>query len=79
MYSKETTRQLQQVTGDLLKKKKADQLTKKEIEKLREVLRFHEYRYYILNDPLISDYEYDQLYKELEKIERENQSLITND
>jgi DNA ligase (NAD+) len=79
MYSKDTTRQLQQVTGDLLKKKKADQLTKKEIEKLREVLRFHEYRYYILNDPLISDYEYDQLYKELEKIERENQSLITND
>lgn len=79
MYSKEKTRQLQQLTGELLKKKKADQLSKKELEKLREALRFHEYRYYILNDPLISDYEYDQLYKELEKIEKENPSLTTSD
>lgn len=79
MYSKETTRQLQQLTGELFKKKKADQLTKKEIEKLRGVLRFHEYRYYILNDPLISDYEYDQLYKSLEKIENENPQIITTD
>ncbi|HWR32049.1 MAG TPA: hypothetical protein VN451_00875, partial [Chitinophagaceae bacterium] len=79
MYSKETTRQLQQLTGELIKKQKADLVTIKEIEKLREALRFHEYRYYILNDPLISDYEYDQLYKSLENIEKENPSLITND
>ena len=43
------------------------------------MLRFHEYRYYILNDPLISDFEYDQLYKALEKIEAENPKLITAD
>ncbi len=49
------------------------------IENLREVLRFHEYRYYILNDPLISDAEYDQLYKNLEHAEKENPSLITQD
>jgi DNA ligase (NAD+) len=35
--------------------------------------------YYILNDPLISDYEYDQLYKSLEKIEKENPGLVTTD
>jgi DNA ligase (NAD+) len=46
---------------------------------LRNALRFHEHRYYILNDTLISDYEYDQLYKALEKIEKENPSLITAD
>ena len=79
MYSKETTRHLQQLTGELIKKQKADQLSKKEIEKLRYILRFHEYRYYILNDPLISDYEYDQLYKALEKIEKEEPKLITTD
>lgn len=36
---------------------------------LGDLLRFHEYRYYILHEPLISDYEYDQLYKYLEQIE----------
>ena len=36
---------------------------------LRRVLQFHEYRYYVLNDPLISDAEYDKLYRQLEKIE----------
>lgn len=44
---------------------------------LRNVLRFHEYRYYVLNDPLIADYEYDQLYKQLQKIETADPSLIT--
>jgi len=43
------------------------------------VLRFHEHRYYILNDPLLSDYEYDQLFKALEKIEKENPTLISPD
>jgi DNA ligase (NAD+) len=43
------------------------------------VLRFHEYRYYIDNDPLIADVEYDTLYKALEKLEVENPSLITPD
>ena len=43
------------------------------------MLRFHEHRYYILNDPLLSDFEYDQLFKTLEKIEKENPTLITPD
>jgi DNA ligase (NAD+) len=79
MYSKETTQQLQKLTTALIKKQPADSISKKEIEDLRNALRFHEYRYYILNDPLISDYEYDQLYKVLEKIEKENPKLVTVD
>ncbi|MES1218203.1 MAG: hypothetical protein ABUT20_22045, partial [Bacteroidota bacterium] len=63
MYSKEDTQQLQKLTSALLKKQEKDSISKKEIEDLRNILRFHEYRYYILNDPLISDFEYDQLYK----------------
>ncbi len=62
-----------------LKKLKADTLSKKDVASLREVLRFHEYRYYILNDPLLADFEYDQLYKAVEKIEAENPGLITSD
>src|SRR5262249_6750126 len=49
------------------------------IESLRAVLRFHEHRYYILNDPLVSDFEYDQLFKALERIEKEDPSLISID
>ncbi len=49
------------------------------VEDLRDLLRFHEHRYYVLNDPLISDAEYDSLYKLLEKQEKENPSIITAD
>ena len=78
MYSKEATQKLQASTGHFLKQLDKG-ISAKEVEKLRDVLRFHEYRYYILNDPLVSDYEYDQIYKALEKIEAENKSLITPD
>jgi DNA ligase (NAD+) len=77
MYSKETTQQLQKQAVGFIKN--IDGITKKEIEGLRDVLRFHEHRYYILNDPLISDFEYDQLFKALEKLEAENPSLISSD
>ena len=76
MYSKEQTKKLQNETTALLKKK---EIAPKEIDSVRDVLRFHEHRYYILNDPLISDFEYDQLYKALEKIESDNPKLITLD
>ena len=52
---------------------------KKEIQKLREELDFHNYKYYVENKPIISDYEYDQLLKKLEKLEKENPELITSD
>ena len=59
MYSKDQTKKLQSDTTSLIKKK---DIGIKDLESLRNSLRFHEYRYYILNDPLISDFEYDQLY-----------------
>ena len=39
---------------------------------LRKKLHDHNYRYYVLDDPLISDYEFDMMLKELEKLEKEN-------
>ena len=77
MYSKEETKRIQAATTALLKKK--DGVSAKEINDLCEVLRFHEHRYYILNDPLISDFEYDQLYKSLERIEAANPKLVKAD
>ena len=39
------------------------------VEELRELVRYHDRRYYVLADPEISDYEYDQLFVELKEIE----------
>ncbi len=47
------------------------------IEKLREQIEEHNYNYYVLAKPQISDYEYDQLLNLLEKLESENPHLIT--
>ena len=49
------------------------------IAKLREAIRYHNYRYYILNDPEVTDAEYDRLMRELEQLERAHPELITPD
>ncbi|MFC7167185.1 NAD-dependent DNA ligase LigA [Halospeciosus flavus] len=43
----------------------------RQVEYLREAVRFHDYRYYVLNDPVISDHAYDQLFDRLETLEDE--------
>jgi DNA ligase (NAD+) len=50
---------------------------KKRIQKLREDVVFHEKKYYVDNDPQISDYEFDMLIKELINLERQFPELIT--
>lgn len=51
----------------------------KKIEALREKIRHHEYRYYVLDDPEISDAEFDALMNELKRIEAEHPELVTPD
>jgi DNA ligase (NAD+) len=46
---------------------------------LGALLRYHEWRYYIQDDPVLSDYEYDQLYKQLEALEEKHPELIRQD
>ncbi len=52
---------------------------KQRVEKLRKEIRYHEKKYYVDNDPQISDYEFDLLLKELREIEKEFPQLITPD
>ncbi|MEJ2257648.1 MAG: NAD-dependent DNA ligase LigA, partial [Woeseiaceae bacterium] len=52
---------------------------KKKIEALREQIRYHNYRYYILDDIEIPDAEYDRLVRELEQLEEDNPDLVTAD
>src|SRR3954463_16203692 len=52
---------------------------KAKAEALREQLRYHENRYYVLDDPEISDAEYDLLVRELKALEEKHPELITPD
>lgn len=49
------------------------------LEELRGQLRFHAHRYYVLDDPIISDGEYDALFRELLVLEQEYPELVTAD
>ena len=51
----------------------------KEIAKLRNEIRYHEHRYYVLDDPEISDLEFDKLMKRLQEWEERNPGLVTPD
>jgi DNA ligase (NAD+) len=48
-------------------------------EELREQIRYHEHRYYVLDDPELSDADFDRLMQELKKLEAEHPDLITAD
>jgi DNA ligase (NAD+) len=49
------------------------------VEELRDQIRYHDYRYYVLADPEISDAEYDELMRELRALEEEFPELVTPD
>lgn len=52
---------------------------KQRIEQLRSAIREHNYRYYVMDDPIISDAEYDALMRELTALEEAHPELITPD
>ena len=79
MYSNTAVRELQKTTQVLLAQTNEETVAEKTLASLRDVLRFHEYRYYVLNDPLLADEEYDKLYKLLERTEKAFPQTITPD
>src|SRR6476661_2975855 len=50
-----------------------------QIDSLRDQIRHHEYRYYVLDDPEVSDAEFDRLMNQLKKLEAEHPELVTPD
>ena len=52
---------------------------RKESEALREAIRYHEHRYYVLDQPEITDAEYDALVRELQRLELAHPELVTAD
>ena len=49
------------------------------IEELRSLIRYHQHRYYVLDDPEISDQEFDVLFQELQRLEAEHPELRSDD
>ncbi len=56
-----------------------DEIIKNRLTELRDKIIFHAHRYYVLDDPVIADAEYDLLFKELLDLEEKNPELITPD
>jgi len=82
MYLADEQRTLYDLSKKLLYTPQAELLSEppaERVEDLMRVLRYHEWRYYVGNDPVISDFEYDQLYKQLQTIEAAFPDLITPD
>src|SRR4030042_6512862 len=52
---------------------------KERIEKLRAQINYHNYRYYVLDSPEISDAEYDELMRELKQLEEQYPQFLTPD
>jgi len=49
------------------------------INELRRLIRLYDYHYYVLDDPLVADFEYDRLYGELKELEGAHPGLVTPD
>ncbi|MEL6988827.1 MAG: NAD-dependent DNA ligase LigA, partial [Bacteroidota bacterium] len=80
MYSKSEQKKLFELSKSLLGNELfSSRSPEEEIKQLSDVIRFHEWKYYIQNDPLISDFEFDQLYKKLEALEATHKELVLQD
>ena len=54
-----------------------DQELHNRLDQIKQEINYHNYRYHVLDSPVISDYEYDKLVKELKEIETSHPDWIT--
>jgi DNA ligase (NAD+) len=78
MYTKEQQQTLNHLTDKLIKNS-GSLSTKEKVEALRRIINYHDWRYYVLSEPTITDFDYDKLFKELKQLEDEHPELITPD
>jgi len=81
MIAKEKQKTLFNLSKELLKTDTAtnELAASDQVNSLSEVVQYHEWRYSVLNDPVISDFEYDTLYKKLEALESAFPHLLSPD
>ena len=74
-YTPQQTQKLTQLSKELISKP----ISAIDMDDLVEAMKFNEYRYYVLNEPMVADFEYDQLYAALKKLEHEHPELVKPD
>lgn len=82
MYSQQEQKSLIDLSASLLKEIKNDHSKKKELElidDLRKVIRYHDWRYYVMSDNVLPDSEYDQLFAALRKLEEKHPESASED
>lgn len=79
MYSASEQKELFELSKAYLQGQGRPSDVDEQLTQLRQLLHYHEHRYYLLNEPVISDAEYDQLYKQLERLEAQYPELVTPD
>ncbi|MBK7409624.1 MAG: NAD-dependent DNA ligase LigA [Saprospirales bacterium] len=81
MYTAAQQRAFYELSKELLKQQlqPSHEAAESVMRDLRDVLIYHEWRYYVLNDPVVSDFEYDQLFKHLQNLEAHFPELIDPD
>ncbi len=75
MYDSEKADWLLKLTAQFV----LSDVTANNIAEWKDVLRFHEWRYYVLSEPLISDFDYDVLFSKLRNFEEQHPQFITPD
>jgi DNA ligase (NAD+) len=80
MYNKEEHKHLFDLSKAYLDTQNAvrSATPSQQVQELHQLINYHEWRYYVQNDPIISDFEYDHLFKYLEELEGKHPELITN-
>ena len=78
MYSASDQQHLNQLSISLIKNEKYLSAAH-ELDALRSVLRYHDWRYYVLSEPLVTDRDYDTLFTRLKELEAAHPELITPD
>lgn len=79
MYAPEEEKQLSRLLQDLLKRNHDHEAPAEQVKRLRQALRYAEWRYYVQDNPVISDGEYDVLFHRLKQLETQHPELITPD
>lgn len=78
MYSSEQQTALNHLTQQLVKGEKPFAAEKK-ISALRDVINYHDWRYYVLSEPVLTDFDYDLLFKELKELETQYPHFLSAD
>ena len=78
MYSSEQQQKLNQLSLQLVKAE-INFSDQEKIFALREIINYHDWRYYVLSEPVITDFDYDSLFKQLKELEAKHPEFLTDD